>query len=160
METRAAGKAAETMFSFSSERSKEKEVLRVPVVEARGYARHHLKNVCVFWGVVALASLLAAGGIFFAGLGKAYASAGYAVNAAVFLISAYKGGPALADLLEILKGHGFTVSAMSYRLIAQEADFEYETVIRSNTRSDAQRLSADLLEQPDIVEFDVLPTGD
>jgi hypothetical protein len=49
---------------------------------------------------------------------------------------------------------------MSYRLIAQEADFEYETVIRSNTRSAAQKLSADLLDQPDIVEFNILPTGD
>ncbi len=68
--------------------------------------------------------------------------------------------PALADLLEILKSHGFTVSAMSYRQVAQEADFEYETVIRSNTRSAAQKLSADLLDQPDIVEFNILPTGD
>ncbi len=68
--------------------------------------------------------------------------------------------PTLSVLLKILNSHGFTVSAVSYRLVAQGAAFEYETVIRSNTRSDAQKLSADLLEQPDIVEFDVLPTGD
>ncbi len=68
--------------------------------------------------------------------------------------------PTLADLLEILKGHGFTVSAVSYRQVAEGADFEYETVIRSNTRSAAQKLSADLLDQPDIVEFNIFPTGD
>jgi hypothetical protein len=68
-------------------------------VAARGYARHHLKNVCVFWGVVALLCLLSGGGFFLAGSWKGYAPAGYTVIIAVFLISAYMGGPALADLL-------------------------------------------------------------
>ena len=87
------------MFSFPSERSGENEVPLVPVVAARGYARHHLNNACVFWGAVALLSLLAGGGFFFAGLWKNYAPVVYAVIFAVLLISAYMGGPALADLL-------------------------------------------------------------
>lgn len=87
------------MFSFPSDRSGGKEVLHVPVVAARGFASHHLINVCVFWGAVALLCLLAAGGIFYAGLWKAYYPAGYAVIAAIFLISAYKSGLALVDLL-------------------------------------------------------------
>jgi len=68
--------------------------------------------------------------------------------------------PALSDLLEMLKGHGFAVSAVSYRLVSNGANFEYETVIRSNSRSDAQKLSDDLLGQPDVLEFLLLPSGD
>ena len=48
---------------------------------------------------MALLCLLTAGGIFFGGWRKGYALAGYAVSAAVFLLSAYMSGPALADLL-------------------------------------------------------------
>lgn len=66
----------------------------------------------------------------------------------------------LSDVLEILKGHGFEVSTVSYRLIAHGAGFEYETVIRSNDRSAANKLSADLLSRPDVLEFTVLPSGD
>jgi putative Mg2+ transporter-C (MgtC) family protein len=68
--------------------------------------------------------------------------------------------PGLKDLLETLKSHGFTASAVSYKLAAAGAQFEYETVIRSNRRNAAQKLSADLLEQPDVAEFNVLPMGD
>jgi len=68
--------------------------------------------------------------------------------------------PTLDDLLRILKDHGFTVSAVSFKLVAAGMHFEYETVIRSNDRSAAQRLSADLLNLPDVVEFIVLPMGD
>ena len=68
--------------------------------------------------------------------------------------------PALSELLQFLKNHGFTLSAMSYRLISQGANFEYETVIRSNNQSAAQKLANELLKQPDIVKFNVHPMGE
>ena len=68
--------------------------------------------------------------------------------------------PTLSELLNTLKGHGFTVSAVSYTLVSDGAEFEYETVIRSNKRDAARQLSADLLKMPDIREFNVRPSGD
>jgi putative Mg2+ transporter-C (MgtC) family protein len=68
--------------------------------------------------------------------------------------------PHLKDLLNILKESGFSSSAVSYKLAAQGAQFQYETVISSTTRSDAQRLSEKLLKLPDITEFNILPMGD
>jgi putative Mg2+ transporter-C (MgtC) family protein len=68
--------------------------------------------------------------------------------------------PTLSDLLTLLKGHGFEVSAVSYNLVSGGDMFEYETMIRSNRRRAAQDLSADLLQHSDIVEFSVLPSGD
>lgn len=68
--------------------------------------------------------------------------------------------PALSTLLAFLKTHGFTASAVSYRLAPGGTGFEYETVIRSSKRSAAQELSAALLSEADIEEFNVLPTGD
>ena len=49
---------------------------------------------------------------------------------------------------------------MSYRLISQGANFKYETVIRSNNQSAAQKLANELLKQPDIVKFNVHPMGE
>ena len=68
--------------------------------------------------------------------------------------------PPLKDLLRVLKEHGFAVSAVSFKLVETGTQFEYETVIRSNSRSAAQKLSSDLLSQPDVVAFNVLPMGD
>ena len=68
--------------------------------------------------------------------------------------------PELKDLIHILKDHGFTVSAVSYRLVASGTLFEYETVIRSTSRPAAQKLSADLLKLQDVMEFNVHPMGD
>jgi putative Mg2+ transporter-C (MgtC) family protein len=68
--------------------------------------------------------------------------------------------PTLSDLLKYLKGHGFHVSAVSYKLNSDGSTFEYETVIRSIGRSAAQKLSADLLQRSEIVEFSVYPSGD
>jgi putative Mg2+ transporter-C (MgtC) family protein len=68
--------------------------------------------------------------------------------------------PTLKEVLTILKEHGFTASAVSFRLVAAGTQFQYETVIRSNNRPAAQKLSADLLRLPDVEEFNVLPMGD
>jgi hypothetical protein len=73
-----------------------------PVVEARGYARHYLKNAAVFWGILALdfgaliaflalrgplliGTLLGPAEILIAGVGAA--------------VSIFRGGRALSDLL-------------------------------------------------------------
>jgi len=68
--------------------------------------------------------------------------------------------PGLGELLRILKDHGFTVSSVSYKLVSAGTQFEFQTVIRSNSRPAAQKLSVDLLTQPDIMDFKVLPMGD
>jgi putative Mg2+ transporter-C (MgtC) family protein len=68
--------------------------------------------------------------------------------------------PGLGELLRILKEHGFTVSSVSYKLVSAGTQFEFQTVIRSNSRPAAQKLSVDLLTQPDIMDFKVLPMGD
>ncbi len=86
------------MFSFPSDRSGGETPSVAPVVAARGYARHHLKNACAFWGALLFLCLLAAG-FFYAGMWKGYAPAGYTVVLMVFLVSAYMGGLALLDLL-------------------------------------------------------------
>ena len=68
--------------------------------------------------------------------------------------------PTLKDLLTLLKEHGFSASAVSFKLVTAGTQFQYETVISSNNRPAAQKLSADLLNLPDVAEFNVLPMGD
>ena len=68
--------------------------------------------------------------------------------------------PNLKDLLTIVKENGFSASAVSYKLTAQGTQFQYETVISSTNRSDAQRLSTKLLDLQDVAEFCILPMGD
>jgi putative Mg2+ transporter-C (MgtC) family protein len=68
--------------------------------------------------------------------------------------------PLLKDLLVILKEHDFSASGVSYKLVAEGSQFQYETVISSNDRSNAQKLSTSLLTQQDVLEFNLLPMGD
>ncbi len=78
-------------------RDRSKEPFVPPVVEARGYARHYLKNAAVFWGILSLVfgalilsstlrgPLFGPAEILIAGLGAA--------------VSIFRGGRALWDLL-------------------------------------------------------------
>lgn len=67
--------------------------------------------------------------------------------------------PSLSELLALLKAHGFNASALNYSLVPGGTEFEYETVIRSSNRKAAQTLTVDLLQQPDVIEFSVRPSG-
>ncbi|MBT5048604.1 MAG: MgtC/SapB family protein [Rhodospirillaceae bacterium] len=68
--------------------------------------------------------------------------------------------PDLTVLLSFLKEHGFTASALSYTLVPGGAEFEYETVIRSSRRKSGQLLTIALLQQSQVREFSVSPSGD
>lgn len=68
--------------------------------------------------------------------------------------------PPLSNLLALLKENGFTASALNYTLVPGGVAFEYETVIRSSKRKAGQKLTANLLQQADVVEFSIHPTVD
>lgn len=61
---------------------------------------------------------------------------------------------------ELIVGHGFTISNMSYRLCEGGSVFEYRMVIRTADRDNVERLVDGLRGLDDVLEFRVSPTGD
>jgi putative Mg2+ transporter-C (MgtC) family protein len=65
-----------------------------------------------------------------------------------------------AKLRELIGAHGFSIANLSSRLLEDGQFFEYRMVIRSRDRANAQLLSRDLLDRPEVMAFRISPTGD
>ncbi len=63
-------------------------------------------------------------------------------------------------LRRLVGEHGFTIANVNSRLVSGGKIFEYRMVIRTRDHSGAQALPKHLLEQPEIIEFKISPTGD
>ena len=64
------------------------------------------------------------------------------------------------DLRELLTGHGFSIPNLTYQLVSDGRQFEYQTVIRTTRDSDTGVLTTDLLARDDVIEFSIEPNGD
>jgi putative Mg2+ transporter-C (MgtC) family protein len=60
----------------------------------------------------------------------------------------------------LIGAHGFSIANLSSRLLEDGQFFEYRMVIRSRDRANAQLLSRDLLNRPEVMAFRISPTGD
>jgi putative Mg2+ transporter-C (MgtC) family protein len=61
---------------------------------------------------------------------------------------------------EFLAEHGFTTSAVSYRVNNAERYLEYEMILRSRDMGAEQRLAAAIGRNTDILEFSLVPASD
>ncbi len=63
-------------------------------------------------------------------------------------------------LRELLARHGFTVSALTYRLTDHGEMFEYRMMIRTTDEANFTRLARSLAALPPVREFDLSPSSD
>jgi putative Mg2+ transporter-C (MgtC) family protein len=63
-------------------------------------------------------------------------------------------------LRELVEGHGFTISNLSYRLDGEGRVRRHAMTIRTTDRSAASRLSATLEKNEAVLEFRIAPQGD
>jgi putative Mg2+ transporter-C (MgtC) family protein len=61
---------------------------------------------------------------------------------------------------DFLSAHSFSTAAISYRVSNADGYLEYEMVIRSRDSGAERRLAAAIRDQPDILEFTLVPAGD
>ncbi len=64
------------------------------------------------------------------------------------------------ELRKLVRGHGFDISHMSYRLEQAGKTFEYRMVLRTRDRENCERLSVHLCTLPQVIEFKISPMGD
>jgi putative Mg2+ transporter-C (MgtC) family protein len=64
------------------------------------------------------------------------------------------------DLRTLLRGHGFSVSGLSYGLTHEGRMFEYRMMIRTNHPDNYARLAASLGALEQVREFHISPAGD
>ncbi len=64
------------------------------------------------------------------------------------------------DVLELLLKHGFSVANVSYRINDDGSFFEYRTVIRTDDKTNATTLAAELRDMQNVRAFSISPTGD
>ena len=64
------------------------------------------------------------------------------------------------ELRRLVGEHGFSIANLSYRLSEGGKLFEYEMVIKSRDRRNAEALSTHLCQLPEVLEFHIAPTGD
>jgi putative Mg2+ transporter-C (MgtC) family protein len=64
------------------------------------------------------------------------------------------------SLRELIQRHGFSIAHMTYRLTDGGSVFEYQMMIRTTHREDIGRLAQSLHTLPDLVEFEIAPSGD
>jgi putative Mg2+ transporter-C (MgtC) family protein len=64
------------------------------------------------------------------------------------------------QMRELVTKYGFSIANLSWRLSEGGRLFEYRMVIRTRKRQNAERLSRDLRERPEVIEFRIAPTGD
>jgi putative Mg2+ transporter-C (MgtC) family protein len=81
----------------------------------------------------------------------------YASFVVRFARSAVMPEPALRELV---KGHGFSMSNLSYRLHGEAAQFEYRMVIRTMDPANLRQLSDTLAAHPAVLDFRIAPTGE
>jgi putative Mg2+ transporter-C (MgtC) family protein len=65
-----------------------------------------------------------------------------------------------AELLALIKEHGFATSGVTHKYRGADAIMEYEMTLHTLDRDAFARLSDTLRARPDVVEFRVAPTGD
>jgi len=65
-----------------------------------------------------------------------------------------------ADLRLMVVGHGFTIANLCYRLVDEGRYFEYRMMIRTLNPENLRKLSDDLRNAPNVLEFQISPTGD
>jgi putative Mg2+ transporter-C (MgtC) family protein len=65
-----------------------------------------------------------------------------------------------AELLTLIKEHGFVTSGVTHRFRGADAIMEYEMTLHTLDREAFARLSDTLRARPDVVEFRIAPTGD
>lgn len=65
-----------------------------------------------------------------------------------------------ASLLALLAECGFSVANLSYRLDGQEDAFEYRMMLRTTDGENLHRLSQALLQEDQVLDFRLSPTGD
>ena len=65
-----------------------------------------------------------------------------------------------ADLRQLVRSHGFTVSNLSHRTTDGGEQFEYRMMLRTLDPKNAERLSKHLRAEPTVREFKISPTGD
>ena len=68
--------------------------------------------------------------------------------------------PPEADVRQLINGHGFRISHMSYRLEERGTIFECRMVIKTLDKTNMERLARSLLSHDNVVEFRISPTGD
>jgi len=64
------------------------------------------------------------------------------------------------DLRLMVVGHGFSVANLSYCLVDEGRYFEYHMMIQTLDPDNLRKLSEDLRNAPNVVEFQIAPTGD
>ena len=64
------------------------------------------------------------------------------------------------EMRDLVAKYGFSIANLSWRLSEGGRLFEYRMVIRTRKRQNAERLSRDLRERPEVIEFRIAPTGD
>jgi putative Mg2+ transporter-C (MgtC) family protein len=64
------------------------------------------------------------------------------------------------DVHKMIGDHGFSIANLSSRLSEGGQQFEYRMTIKSQDRSNAERLSEHLRNLPEVIEFRITPTGD
>lgn len=64
------------------------------------------------------------------------------------------------EIVSFLKGNGFTVANLSYRLLEDSPTFEYRMIIRTSAHRSMNALSSAFLEVESIRAFRISPTGD
>jgi len=94
------------VFNISRNRSQGQSPIDPPVVTARGYAAHYLRNAVAFWGVAAGLSAAAIAQVFLSGFWTGVARREYVLAAAVaalavaaLAVAIFRGVRALLDLL-------------------------------------------------------------
>jgi len=68
--------------------------------------------------------------------------------------------PDEAEIRTLLEAHSFELIGMNYRLAADGAAFEYDTVIMTVERENTSRLAETLRRRDDLLEFRIAPVGD
>jgi putative Mg2+ transporter-C (MgtC) family protein len=137
-----------------------------------GFTVRGLTTAASIWVTAALGILIGVGFYFAAGIGTVLVlgtlSAFRWIEArlptetyALFMVRFARDAAISEDALRALvKGHGFSLHNLSYRLHSDAAQMEYRMVLRTMDAGNARALAEKLKGDPTVLDFRIAPTSD